>query len=117
MSKLEEFKNFVKDHPSLINQIKTGEMTWQKYYEMYDMYGEKEEIWKPYFEKTTSVKMESTGNWINDFLMMFKNIDLDSLQEGIGNVQKILGVLKNVKETEPAETSYKPRPIYKHFED
>ena len=39
MSKLEEFKNFVKDNPKLINYVKNNEMTWQKFYEMYDIYG------------------------------------------------------------------------------
>ena len=38
MGKVEEFKNFVRDNPILISYIKSGEMTWQKFYELYDIY-------------------------------------------------------------------------------
>ena len=39
MSKKEEFKEFVKTKPELIRHIEDGSMTWQKYYEIYDIYG------------------------------------------------------------------------------
>ena len=47
-----------------------------------------------------------------------KNVDLDGLQEGIGNVQRVLGVVQDFSKKEKVEKSvYKPRPLYKHFED
>ena len=39
MSK-ETFKEFISKKPELIDYIKNGEMTWQKFYELYDIYGE-----------------------------------------------------------------------------
>ena len=48
MSKKEEFKNFVKTKPELVSYIKDGNMTWQKFYEIYDLYGSDEEAWKDY---------------------------------------------------------------------
>ena len=38
--KQEEFKNFVRTKPELIKYVQNGKMTWQKFYEMYDLYGE-----------------------------------------------------------------------------
>ena len=51
MNKKDEFKNFVKKNPSLIKHVKDGSMSWQKYYEIYDMYGEDENVWKDYITK------------------------------------------------------------------
>lgn len=125
MTKIGEFKEFVKKNPSLLKSIKTGDMTWQKYYEIYDMYGEDENVWKDYLTRETKEKIKETslltGNAMVDLLNMFKNIDLDSLQTGIGNVQRVLGVIQDLGKkdtpTDTKKTEYKPRPIYKHFED
>ena len=53
MTKIDEFKEFVKKNPSLLKSIKTGDMTWQKYYEMYDMYGEDKNVWNDYLGNKT----------------------------------------------------------------
>ena len=115
MSK-DSFKLFVKKNPSLIKYVKSGEMSWQKFYEMYDLYGEDNNIWKDYLSNESSVISSNVG--VGDFLNWLKTVNLDSLQEGIGNIQRVLGVVQDLakKDTKPEE-SYKPRPLYKHFED
>ena len=47
-----------------------------------------------------------------------KNINLDSVQEGIQSLQRVVGVIGDVstKKT-PSDPEYKPRPLYKHFDD
>jgi hypothetical protein len=120
MSK-ETFKIFVKKNPRLIKYIKNGDMTWQKFYEMYDLYGEDTNVWKEYLDdKTNDAKnnIEATSLGLADFLTWLKTVNLDSLQEGIGSIQRVLGVVQDLtnKDTKKEET-YKPRPLYKHFED
>ena len=127
--KKEEFKEFVKKNPKLISYVKSNEMTWQKFYEMYDLYGEDENAWKDYINKKETsdnntasdiAKAGIAGLTLNEVVNWFKNVDLDSLQEGIGNVQRVLGVVQDFgkKETkEQGTNTYKPRPLYKHFED
>ena len=131
--KKEEFKQFVKENPKLIKFVKSNEMTWQKFYEMYDLYGKDENVWKDYIgvteeqvntvetvEKTSkAVNAGIAGLSLSEVVNWFKNVDLDGLQEGIGNVQRVLGVFQdfNKKDTKPAKETYKPRPLYKHFED
>ena len=51
MSNKEEFKLFVKSHPELISFVKNGEMTWQKFYETYSLYGKDDNVWNKYFKK------------------------------------------------------------------
>lgn len=128
--KKEEFKIFVKKNPSLIKYVKSNEMTWQKFYEMYDLYGEDNDIWDKYIKKEEQIEMKSrekqvkagiAGLTLSEIVNFFKSVDLDNLQESIGNVQRVLGVVqdfskKDTTKTSPKET-YKPRPLYKHFED
>ena len=46
--KNEAFKKFVRTKPELIKYVQSGQMTWQKFYELYDLYGEDEKIWNKY---------------------------------------------------------------------
>ena len=113
MSK-ESFKEFVKKNPKLVTYVNSGDMNWQKFYEMYDMYGEENEVWKEYL--TTPKKEEKPHTDLMDY---FKNINLDSVQESISSIQRVLGVLGDLAVTKDVETkpAYEPKPIYKHFDD
>ena len=121
--KKEEFKDFVKKNPRLITYVKNNGMTWQKFYEMYDLYGESEDAWNEYInkeEKTEEIINNSTkaGLTLSEVVNWLKNVDLDAFQEGIGNVQRVLGVVQDFTKKENKEVNtYKPRPLYKHFED
>ena len=44
MDNLDNFKLFVKENPTFVRFIRDGSMTWQKFYELYDMYGENSTI-------------------------------------------------------------------------
>ena len=127
--KKDEFKEFARKNPSLINFVNNGDMTWQKFYEMYDLYGEDESVWDPYIKnsnvlnkdnfETNLIKSSLSGVTLSEIIKFFKNIDLDSLQEGIGNVQRVLGLVQDFskKNNNEDKSNYKPRPLYKHFDD
>ena len=122
MDKMTNFKEFVKKNPSLVKFVKNDEMSWQKFYEMYDMYGDKSEVWNDYLnpKEETVKEVAATSLGLTDILSWFKNVDLDSLQEGINSVSRVVGVLQDFGDSNSKTTSkteYKPRPLYKHFED
>ena len=112
MTKLADFKEFVKNNPNLLNYVKKGEMSWQKFYEMYDLYGEDNEIWDSYKKIEKKEKVTNMG----DALGFLKTIDLDGLQEGISSIQRVIGVLGDLNKPQDKPV-YKPRPLYKHFDD
>jgi len=117
MSNLTEFKQFVKENPSLLKFVRNNEMTWQKFYEMYDLYGKENDIWKDYIIPIkTKVEKETTSF---DFINWLKNIDMDAFQENVNSVKRVIGVLQELgsKDTNTTSSEYKPRPLYKHFED
>ena len=117
--KKEEFKEFVKNHPKLIEYVKNDEMTWQKFYEMYDIYGENNKIWDKYLKEAKQVTNAGiAGLTLSEVVNWVKNIDLESLQEGIGNVQRVLGVVQDFSNKNiETKTTYRPKPLYKHFDD
>ena len=125
MSNLENFKQFVQTKPSLIKYVKNDEMTWQKFYELYNLYGGENDIWKQYDSpietKSENRSAEAATKTIGfaDVVGYLKNIDLDSLGENINNIQRVIGVVQELgsSKDETSKTTYKPRPIYKHFED
>lgn len=123
MSK-ENFKEFVRKNPKLITYVKNNEMTWQQFYELYDLYGEEENTWSTYLKeenKTEDAIKTATAFGLTDFIGWLKTVNLDNVQEGIGNIQRVLGIFQDFskKDTkvEPQKNEYKPRPLYKHFED
>jgi len=115
MDKKEAFKNFAKTHPELVNSIKSGDTSWQKLYEIYDIYGEDDRAWNTYFNKNTNI---SGINSIGDIV---KNIDMDSIQKHINTAQKALGLVQELTGKSSSEaltkTPVAPRPVNKFFED
>lgn len=122
MSKIDEFKNFVKQHPTLIDYVQKDEMTWQKFYEIYDLYGEDNTAWNNYLnkkEKTDNTNTRSsTPSW-TDIVDIAKNIDVGKVQNGITSLQKALGLVSDlfVKDNKTSTNTYTPRPLYRSFED
>lgn len=115
MNSKEEFKSFVKQNPILIKYIKSGEMTWQKFYEIYDLYGSDYNAWKDYLKQEEEKK--ETNNR-GDFVSFIKNIDMDKIEEGVNSLQRVLGVITEMALKNKTDTpKYKPRPLYKHFDD
>ena len=103
MSK-ESFLSFAREHPELAKEVLDKNVSWQQLYELYEIYGENHSIWNRYLKKDFDL------NSFKDLFQMIKNIDLDSVQTGIQNIQKTIGLLQDIgigKQTS--------EPIYRRF--
>ena len=112
-----EFKEFVKKNPNLYRYVKNEEMTWQKFYELFDLYGSDNEIWNQYIKSENKV-VETAATF--DLLNWLKKINLDEIQDGLNSVGRVVSVLQDLgtnKENNNTNSTYKPRPLYKHFDD
>lgn len=111
MSK-DKFKEFVRTKPELADYVKNDSMTWQKFYELYDLYGEDENIWNKYPPQKQTKRVSD----------LIENINPDSIQKHIESAQKAIEIFSELatKTTDNITTNIKPnieRPITKFFGD
>ena len=125
MTKLEEFKAFIKTKPELINYVENGEMTWQKFYEIYDIYGTEAKVWDKYKGEDRALPGVSEG--ISKISNIVKNMDMESIKSHINTAQKAIDFMadlttkKSINPTQFGNNLNKgplnPRPLNKFFED
>lgn len=113
MDNLDNFKSFIKKNTSFASYIKDGSMTWQKFYELYDMYGEDSPVWDEYKQE------KKKSPTLNDIVNMAKNIDMNKLQDGVNSLSKAVGLFSDLfaNKGNNNTTTYKPRAVYRRFED
>ena len=105
MSKLDEFKVFIKDQKEVLNKIHNGELTWQKVYEIYDIHGPSHSIFKSNKAEESSTRSK-TNNQINNALKAFQDIDMDKISDNLQSLQKVLGIFSEFSKGNKNETSH-----------
>ena len=118
MTKLEEFKNFVKDKKYIIDKVHSNETSWQKLYEIYDLYGEEHEVFKETTNTINSTLLSKEG--LSNAVNMIKNVDLDKLSSGLENVKKVVGAIQEI--TKPSSKTietpeYLKKSTFKRYND
>ncbi|CAH0345965.1 YlbD family protein [Bacillus sp. CECT 9360] len=124
---VEEFKRFVKKHPTLRQEVKKGNYSWQELFEEWHMLGGNHEQWDAYKGEMAKAKESNQSNEVNksDFvsvlLQSFKDMDMNQIQQYISSANQALGAIQGVissfqgdKPTEEVpevdETVRRPRP-------
>ncbi len=93
---LDEFKQFIKKHPLLKQEVLSKRKTWQELYEEYVLLGEEEfESYKKEEQKTekkeeTPKKDSSTEDLIKNIVGYIKKIDPDQVTKTVTSIQKVL---------------------------
>lgn len=118
---LENFKNFVRNKPNLQNFVAKGEMSWQDFYNMYELYGEQNSVWDKYLS-ASSVNQNTSAVTLKDMIGMFKNIDMTEVQNSITSLQKGIWYIEDLVKTKEKDipvrkSSYESRPLYRYFDD
>lgn len=122
MSNKENFKRFVSKNPTLASKVNSGMTSWQKLYELYDLYGEDSSVWNKYISRSTNT--DNIGNMnIKDLFNNIKNMNMDTVQKNISSLQKAVEFLQDITGSSTSTTSsnttnvYTERPINKFFDD
>lgn len=106
MNNIDKFKEYVKGHPLLKDEVIKHNMTWQEIYENYTLsdsdpykeYIKKESITIDDVQKETKTeskepKTESTEDMVKNIVSYVKKINPDNITKYVTSIQKVLELL------------------------
>jgi Putative coat protein len=131
---IEQFKEFVKKHPKLRNQVREGNQTWQSIYEEWVLLGDDDNAWVDYVDdgssstsssSSTSLSSQDNQEFLKSALGYVKKINPDDITKYINNAQKVLGLLQMFNgggnKTQNQQQNMRPRrnidPLFRRFDD
>lgn len=98
MSRMDEFRQFVKEYPLLKEAVKAKERSWQDIYEEWVLYGEASDSWVKYkeTETTTPSSNQFSFDGIKNMLGNIKKVDPEKINNTLNSVQKVLQIAQSV---------------------
>lgn len=127
MQKLEEFKDFVRQNLYLKTAVDKRMITWQKAYEIYDLFGPdakdfqdlKAALETPPQISAASDTQQASPNAVNtttDLLGLLASLDYNKIGTTIDQLQRILSVVKDLARPEETPPT-KGKRVFKRFND
>lgn len=119
MNKLDEFKKFIKNNSFLVDKVHNKETTWQKLYEIYDIYGPEHEMFKKNIINNKASSL-LTKDGLNNAFNVIKNVDLEKVSNGLENVKKVVGAIQEITKPVAKEASipeYMKKSTFKRYND
>ncbi|WP_413301511.1 YlbD family protein [Bacillus sp. 1P10SD] len=94
-----QFKEFVKNNPNIIREVRNGKATWQELYEDWYLLGEEDKRWESIGVETRSepeAESNAKGDWMSNIMGMVKKMDPNQMQNHINNLSQALGAIQGV---------------------
>ncbi|PKR78511.1 hypothetical protein CEY16_01785 [Halalkalibacillus sediminis] len=93
---VKRFKEFVQEHPRLVEAVKNKEYTWQQLYDLWNREGEEALFWEA-FDKEINNNNSSIdhGKWMKQTMDILSNVDLDKLDHQIRGLSKAIDQLQD----------------------
>ncbi|MBG9445324.1 MULTISPECIES: YlbD family protein [Bacillaceae] len=95
---VEKFKEFVKQNPRVIKEVRDGNATWQELYEDWYLLGEEDSRWDSYRENkdNTQKTEEKKSDWMGSIMGTLKQMDANQMQGYITNLSQALSAVQGV---------------------
>ncbi|WP_100373323.1 YlbD family protein [Bacillus sp. FJAT-45037] len=128
---VEQFKQFVREHSLIIEEIKSEQKTLQQFYEEWSILGAQHEQWQAYRvqKEQTSPSEGATGasqgaknhtnneeatDTLGQVMNMMKRFNVQDLQNHLAQFSSVLSNVQNVMQTFQQPTTPKSRPNSDH---
>lgn len=94
---VEKFKEFVKQNPKIVREVRSGNATWQELYEDWYLLGEEDSRWDSFKEsKGEEAPKEKKSDWMGNIMGALKTMDANQMQGYINNLSQALGAVQGV---------------------
>src|SRR5690606_22503579 len=95
---VEKFKEFVKQNPRIIKEVRDGKTTWQELYEDWYLLGEEDPRWDSLRENkdNTQKNTEKKSDWMGNIMGTLKQMDANQMQGYITNLSQALSAVQGV---------------------
>jgi hypothetical protein len=117
-----KFKEFVKAHPKIIQEVNNQDKTLQEFFEEWYLLGEEDPHWNKYKEKNhqrSEENKQKSSNLMETILSSVKKIDPNQLQEHLYHMNQAIGALQGLLaqfQTNHSSTSPSPKRSADHLE-
>lgn len=106
-----EFKQFVKSHPKLVEQVRKQQKTWKEFYEDWYLFGAEDPMWEAYRSEESAkaepaAATEEKKDIMGTIVSSLKNMDLNQMQNHITNVNSAISNIQQVlQQFQPSKPS------------
>jgi len=113
VEKINEFKEFVRSHPALKDEVSAGKSTWQNFYESWYLYGSDDRQWDQYKTerpteksdvkaKEVAPKSEPKSELSGPEMMAqafeyLQKVDIDKVQKTMGTFQQFIQIFQTMQ--------------------
>ncbi|QFT88745.1 hypothetical protein FIU87_08820 [Bacillus sp. THAF10] len=93
-----KFKDFVKRHPKLSEEVKSKKKTWQELFEEWYLLGEEDESWKSFRNEEAKLEKEekSLTDVIPQVMQALKKMDVNQVQYHLSNMNNAIGNIQDL---------------------
>ncbi|GHI01278.1 YlbD family protein [Neobacillus kokaensis] len=97
---VQKFKEFVKNNPKLIQEVRKGHSTWQELYEDWYLLGEDDKRWETLGNESQPEDQkgitESKGDFMSNIMGMVKKMDANQVQSHLNNLSQAVGAIQGI---------------------
>ncbi|MGF9965638.1 YlbD family protein [Bacillus rhizoplanae] len=100
---IQEFKEFVRQHPKMVHDVRNGKKSWQQFYEEWYLLGEQDKVWNHYKVNGETISSsvqedheEKSEDFMGQMVSFFKKLDVDQVQQHLANMTTALGSVQQV---------------------
>lgn len=94
-----KFKEFVKNNPKIIQEVRRGNATWQELYEDWYLLGEDDQRWDSIGNEqgaAPNIEEGSKGDFMSNVMGMFKNLDPNQMQTYLQNAHEAVTAVQGL---------------------
>jgi hypothetical protein len=95
---IQQFKDFVKEHPKLVQEVRKGNKEWQEVFEDWYLLGENDVIWKQY-KDDNPVEQGDEGkksDFMSHIFSAVKKMDMNTVNHHISNMSSTISTLQGL---------------------